>query len=79
MVRGLWRSLQWLRFSMEVLKMSNKLYNLGDVFKDSWDPKFPWRVQLPKGRMPCKTKRDALRISQAVTETIQALRSREVE
>jgi hypothetical protein len=55
------------------------LYTLGEVFKDEWDPKMPWRVQMPKGRMPCRTKRDALRISEAIKQTIQCLREREIE
>lgn len=39
---------------------------LGEVFKDSWCSSHPWRVQLPKGAFPCRTKREALRISDLI-------------
>ena len=59
--------------------MDKTLYNLGEVFKDNWDYHMPWRVQMSKGRLPCKTKREALRIGNAIVETIRELRSRELE
>lgn len=59
--------------------MENKIYNLGEVFKDTWYSKLPWRVQLPKGRLPCRTKREAMRIGEAVKQTIRAIRDREVD
>lgn len=59
--------------------MDKKLYRLGEVFKDEWYSKLPWRVQMPKGCLPCRTKREALRISEAITQTIQALRARELD
>lgn len=31
-----------------------------DVFKDDFDPKMPWRVQFPRGRMPFRTKAEAV-------------------
>lgn len=40
-----------------LMKEKHALY---EVFKDDFDPKMKWRVQMPKGRMAFRTKKEAV-------------------
>lgn len=44
-------------------------YELYEVFKDDFDPRFPWRVQMPKGRWPFRLKREAQFFAKLLKET----------
>lgn len=44
----------------------NETHLIGEVWKDTFSSKEPWRVQLPRGRMPCRTKRQALAIRKSI-------------
>jgi hypothetical protein len=51
--------------------MKRELY---EVFKDDFDARAPWRVQMHRGRMDFRTKRDAVRFAAALkraTEIVQ--------
>jgi hypothetical protein len=49
----------------------NETHVLGEVFKDSWDSSYPWRVQMPNGRMPFRTRKEALRVSEVILKAKQ--------
>jgi hypothetical protein len=49
----------------------NKLgWKLWSVFKDDFDPKMSWRVQMPKGRMPFRLRREAEKFVEATKKYI---------
>ena len=45
-------------------------YKLYEVFKDDFDPKRPWRVQMPKGRMDFRLKREAVEFAEKMKVSV---------
>ena len=43
-------------------------HQLGEIWKDSFTSRYPWRVQMPKGILPCETKKKAIAFSKSVCD-----------
>lgn len=41
-------------------------HQVGEVYKDNWESKYPWRCMAPWGPMPFVTKRDAMEAAKMV-------------